>query len=82
MPRVSRGEILDLVLSSDATLDNPWTAAQRFLDANELPPSYLDEVAGFIQKNTAGVSLGGGEGQYSDPYTGMSSLATMLWRVS
>ena len=54
----------------------------RSLDANELPPSYLDEVAGFIQKNTVGVSLGGGEGQYSDPYTGMGSLATILWKVS
>lgn len=32
--------------------------------------SYLDEVVRFIEKNAAGVSLGGGGGQYSDPYTG------------
>ena len=56
-------------------LENPWTAAQRFLQANELPLSYLDEVVRFIEKNTAGVSLGGGGGQYSDPYTGADSSA-------
>jgi phospholipase A-2-activating protein len=55
-------------------LENPWTAAQRFLEANELPMSYLDEVVRFIEKNTAGVSLGGGGGQYSDPYTGTDPL--------
>ena len=54
-------------------LENPWTAAQRFLQANELPLSYLDEVVRFIEKNTAGVSLGGGGGQYNDPYTGTDS---------
>ena len=53
-------------------LENPWTAAQRFLEANELPMSYLDEVVRFIEKNTAMVSLGG-EGGYSDPYTGSDS---------
>ena len=36
--------------------------------------SYLDEVVRFIEKNTAGVSLGGGGGQYSDPYTGTDSF--------
>jgi phospholipase A-2-activating protein len=56
-------------------LENPWTAAQRFLQANELPLSYLDEVVKFIEKNAAGVSLGGG-GQYNDPYTGTNSLCT------
>jgi hypothetical protein len=40
--------------------------------------SYLDEVVRFIEKNTAGVSLGGGGAEYSDPYTGKSSLCTYL----
>lgn len=54
-------------------LENPWNAAQRFLQANELPMSYLDEVVRFIEKNAAGVSLGGGGDQYNDPYTGTDS---------
>lgn len=45
-------------------------AAQRFLQANELPMSYMDEVVRFIEKNSSGVSLGGGGAEYSDPYTG------------
>jgi len=59
-------------LKSD--LENPWTAAQRFLQANELPLTYLDEVVRFIEKNSAGVSLGAGGPQYSDPYTGANSF--------
>lgn len=51
--------------------ENPYVAAQRFLTAQELPMTYLDEVVKFIEKNTGGVSLGGGA-QYSDPFTGMS----------
>lgn len=78
MPQVSCGDMTTLWFSLTQLSENPWTAAQRFLEANELPASYLDEVAGFIQKNAAGVSLGGDEGQYSDPYTGMSSLTIIL----
>ncbi|EPS96818.1 hypothetical protein FOMPIDRAFT_1038034 [Fomitopsis schrenkii] len=51
--------------------ENPYVAAQRFLTAQELPMTYLDEVVKFIEKNTGGVSLGGGA-QYSDPFTGAS----------
>ena len=51
--------------------ENPYVAAQRFLNAHELPMTYLDEVVKFIEKNTGGVSLGGGA-QYSDPFTGMN----------
>jgi phospholipase A-2-activating protein len=50
--------------------ENPWTAAQRFLEANELPPSYVDEIVRFIEKNTQGIALGGGSEAYSDPFTG------------
>jgi len=59
-------------------LENPWTAAQRFLQANDLPMSYLDEVVKFIEKNSAGVSLGAGGSQYSDPYTGADSFIDVL----
>ena len=33
--------------------------------------SYLDEVVRFIEKNTAGVSIGNNS-QFVDPYTGLS----------
>ncbi|TFK94785.1 phospholipase A-2-activating protein [Polyporus arcularius HHB13444] len=51
--------------------ENPYTAAQRFLEANDLPLSYLDEVVRFIEKNTAGATIGSST-QFSDPYTGAS----------
>lgn len=63
-------------------VENPWTAAQRFLQANELPLSYLDEVVKFIEKNTTGVSIGAGGSEYSDPYTGKSSLCALFRTVT
>ncbi|RPD66480.1 phospholipase A-2-activating protein [Lentinus tigrinus ALCF2SS1-7] len=51
--------------------ENPYNAAQRFLQNNDLPLSYLDEVVRFIEKNTAGATIGTGA-QMSDPYTGAS----------
>ncbi len=50
--------------------DNPYAAAQKFLEKNDLPQQYLDQIVRFIEQNTAGVSLGGS--QYVDPYTGAS----------
>ncbi|CDO73615.1 hypothetical protein BN946_scf185014.g85 [Trametes cinnabarina] len=50
--------------------ENPYTAAQRFLQNNDLPLSYLDEVVRFIEKNTAGATLGSSGEQFADPYTG------------
>ncbi|OSD08506.1 phospholipase A-2-activating protein [Trametes coccinea BRFM310] len=51
--------------------ENPYTAAQRFLQNNDLPLSYLDEVVRFIEKNTAGTTIGASAGeQFADPYTG------------
>nr|CAG8451216.1 2161_t:CDS:10 [Entrophospora candida] len=47
------------------------TAAQQFIWANELPQSYLDQVADFITTNAQGVSIGTAN-QYSDPFTGGS----------
>lgn len=54
--------------------ENPWIAAQKFLNKNELPETYADQVVEFIEKNTEGVKLGqGGESStYVDPYTGTS----------
>lgn len=50
---------------------NPYEAAQAFLNKNELPQSYIDQVVQFIEKNTEGTTLGGQGGL--DPYTGASS---------
>jgi phospholipase A-2-activating protein len=45
---------------------NPYDAAQKFIDSNELPASYLDQVADFINKNTKGIELG--SSGVPDPY--------------
>ena len=50
--------------------ENPYGAAQRFLQSNNLPLTYIDEVVKFIEKNTAGVNIGVGGEEYVDPYTG------------
>jgi len=42
------------------------------LNANDLPMSYLDQVANFIQKNTAGVEMASGN-EFVDPFTGEPS---------
>lgn len=44
---------------------NPYEAATKFLQANELPMGYLDQVANFITTNTQGATIG--QGQQSDP---------------
>ncbi|KAF5388995.1 hypothetical protein D9757_005125 [Collybiopsis confluens] len=51
--------------------ENPFSAAQRFLEANDISMNYLDQVAAFIEKNTAGVNVGSSE-DYVDPFTGAS----------
>ncbi|KAG8835227.1 hypothetical protein FRC17_004789 [Serendipita sp. 399] len=51
--------------------ENPYQAAHRFLTRNELPLSYIDEVAKFIDKNTTPVRIGTSNEQYVDPFTGM-----------
>ncbi|KAF8516963.1 phospholipase A-2-activating protein [Hysterangium stoloniferum] len=52
--------------------ENPFQAAQRFLHANDLPDTYIDEVVKFIEKNTSAVSLGA-TNDYVDPYTAGAS---------
>ncbi|KAH9996848.1 phospholipase A-2-activating protein [Russula vinacea] len=39
--------------------ENPFTAARRFLERNDMALTYIDQVAQFIEKNTGGVNLGG-----------------------
>lgn len=52
--------------------ENPYIAAQRFLETNMLPLTYLDETVKFIEQNTSGVTLGQGSSEFVDPYTGGS----------
>lgn len=58
-------------------IDNPYSAAQRFLESNDLPLTYLDEVVRFIEKNTAGVQIGTGGEEYVDPYTGIYNASVV-----
>jgi phospholipase A-2-activating protein len=58
--------------------ENPYNAAQKFLQSNDLPLTYIDEVVKFIEKNTAGVNIGTGGDEYVDPFTGdLSSVHTL-----
>jgi phospholipase A-2-activating protein len=52
--------------------DNPFSAAQKFLESNDLPLTYIDEVVKFIEKNTSGINIGSGGEEYVDPFTGAS----------
>jgi phospholipase A-2-activating protein len=42
------------------------------LTRNDLPLTYIDEVAKFIEKNTSAVQIGNASEQYMDPFTGAS----------
>lgn len=46
---------------------NPYEAAQKFIADNELPITYLDQVANFITTNTKGATLGSSEPQTQGP---------------
>ena len=49
--------------------ENPYERARKFLEDNELPLSYLDNVVQFIEQNTKGATLGEtGGGGAPDPY--------------
>jgi phospholipase A-2-activating protein len=49
--------------------DNPYEAATKFLGDNELPISYIDQVAQFIVSNTKGATIGQStEASSADPY--------------
>ena len=47
---------------------NPYEAAQRFLEKHGLEMGYIDQVVKFIEQNTGGVKLGLGGGAV-DPYS-------------
>ncbi|OJJ48303.1 hypothetical protein ASPZODRAFT_62655 [Penicilliopsis zonata CBS 506.65] len=51
---------------------NPYTVASKFIQDNELPMGYLDQVANFILQNTQGATLGQPsqepQGTGSDPW--------------
>ncbi|WFD26669.1 hypothetical protein MNAN1_001654 [Malassezia nana] len=48
--------------------ENPYVAASRFLEENDLPASFLDQVVRFLEKNTEGVHVS--PQAPADPYTG------------
>ncbi|XP_014673380.1 PREDICTED: phospholipase A-2-activating protein-like [Priapulus caudatus] len=50
--------------------DDPWFAAQKFLNDNELSQSFLDQVANFITENAKGVTIQQSVSATVDPYTG------------
>jgi phospholipase A-2-activating protein len=47
---------------------NHYEAARKFIDDNELPVTYLDQVANFIIQNTKGATLGQSSGPGADPW--------------
>jgi phospholipase A-2-activating protein len=63
-----------LKLAMDAD-ENPYIVADRFIDANDLPAAYREQIVQFILQNTGGAGGGGAAapGQYVDPYTGASA---------
>lgn len=48
--------------------ENPYERATKFLNDNELPLTYLDNVAKFITENTKGATLGQTQSSGPDPY--------------
>lgn len=61
-----------LVIAINLKIDDPFQAAQEFIEANELSQGYLEEIAGFIQKNAKAVTIGAHENssEFQDPFTG------------
>ncbi|KAF2163364.1 hypothetical protein M409DRAFT_57644 [Zasmidium cellare ATCC 36951] len=47
--------------------ESPWDAARKFLEANELPFSYYEQVANWISDNTKGARLGQDSGSANQP---------------
>jgi phospholipase A-2-activating protein len=47
---------------------NHYEAARKFIDDNELPVTYLDQVANFIIQNTKGATLGQSSEPGADPW--------------
>jgi phospholipase A-2-activating protein len=54
--------------------ENPYAAAQKFLEKNELDMGFVDQVVKFIEQQTGGVKLGTTSGGV-DPYCILHSLS-------
>jgi phospholipase A-2-activating protein len=68
---------------TDLWTENPYGAAQKFLERNELPSTYVDQIVQFIEKNTAGVNLGSGSNnEFVDPFTGKSWFSIAIKKCS
>ncbi|RKP17919.1 PFU-domain-containing protein [Rozella allomycis CSF55] len=65
---IADGVVLKLPFNAN---ENPYMAAQKFIDDNDLSQSYLDQVADFIIKNTNGISFDS-QNYSNDPLTGGS----------
>lgn len=62
-----------LKLAMDAD-ENPYIVADRFIEANELPTSFKEQIVAFIMQNTgqpSGSAQAGGS--FVDPYTGAAA---------
>lgn len=53
--------------------EDPWFAAQKFIERHDLDQMFLDQVANFIIKNSAGMTLNAQEpASFADPFTGQA----------
>jgi phospholipase A-2-activating protein len=52
--------------------ENPYVAAQRFIDDNEINQDFLDEIARFVEQQVPADALAEDPGAASDPLTGSS----------
>lgn len=52
--------------------EDPWFAAQAFIHKNDLPQSYLDQVANFIINNSKQneIQIQAPTLEFADPFTG------------
>jgi hypothetical protein len=67
---VEDGVILQLPFNVS---DNPYSAAVQFIERHELPKNYLDQIAGFIIKNSTGTSIE--RLSNPDPFTGSTGYS-------
>ncbi|XP_058792749.1 phospholipase A-2-activating protein isoform X2 [Phymastichus coffea] len=51
---------------------DPWVAAQKFIDDNQLSQMFLEQVANFIIKNSTPAPVVNNSSQFYDPFTGGS----------
>lgn len=59
--------------------EDPWFAAQNFLQKNNLSQLFLDQVANFIVDNTKGATLSQTSAAgSSDPFTGRYLVSNRL----